>query len=284
MNEALKASGIGSDSAKVTLAVTAASYATAFAFERGSAAFLGVPQDLVAVDLRSLLPCAAAAVMVLILLLPILELLAAWWPRWWPAPLQRRARNAVAPVFIWSSFALVLWDGTLWAVVAGTSVLSAISVLHHWMRYRAEGPAYIAALDASDAQPSKWRYLIDLAQNRWGPKPGLFLLAYMILTVGAYVIGYSEAQRQRFFWVSEDADPPCVLVRAYSDRVICRLYDRAGSKVLPQYLMLARKGLPSFRLEEVGPLEAARAQSVVRVRPRVEHVPAAVASNDHRVR
>ena len=148
MNEALKASGILNDSAKVTLAVTAASYATAFAFERGSAAFLGVPQDLVAVDLRSLLPCAAAAVMVVILLLPILELLAAWWPRWWPAPLQRRARNAVAPVFLWSSLALVLWDGTLWTIVAGTCVLSAISVLHHWMRYREEGPAYIAALEA----------------------------------------------------------------------------------------------------------------------------------------
>jgi hypothetical protein len=133
----------------------------------------------------------------------------------------------------------------------------------------------------SDAQPSKWRYLIDFAQNRWGPKPGLFLLACMILTVGAYVIGYSAAQRQRFFWVSEDADPPCVLVRAYSDRVICRLYDRAGSKVLPQYLMLdARKGLPLFRLEEVGPLGAARAQPVVRVRPLVEHAPAPVASND----
>jgi hypothetical protein len=71
----------------------------------------------------------------------------------------------------------------------------------------------------------------------------------------AWEAGQTEARKQKEFLVA-DTSPPCVIVRAYGDRLTCAEF--AGVRLLGQFHLLSKEDRDlELKLKKVGPLQPA---------------------------
>jgi hypothetical protein len=85
------------------------------------------------------------------------------------------------------------------------------------------------------------------------PSVAIFVFVAVITALFAYSVGMREARSQSEYLVL-DGNPPCAVVRALSEGLLCVTFDRHTAIVRGEYTFLKPAG-SSLRLRKVGPLK-----------------------------
>jgi len=239
------------DSAVLIAALTALAYALAYAYQWGASKYFGVPAEFVDVELKGLLLFASAASLAVVAL-PYLQAgigAIARAPMYPTVPIL----TAVLPTAITAAF-MYMW-GAQWRTIAWVAgaVLALIALVFVVDAHRHDAPTFAQRLRKRFETPD-WieRDMKRGVEGTIGRDAYLGLIGAGLLIATAYFTGVYGARTQTRFLVPTRG-PPCVVVRAHRDVLVCAAFDQARRAVLPKYRLIPAAGA-EFRLTDIGPL------------------------------
>jgi hypothetical protein len=249
MNE--KRAWIQMDSTMLALLLTALAYAAAFNFEFGYISYFGLPSALAEVTLRSLVlsvillsTIPALAFILQVMLVHLLEVLLKI-----KVPLIV-SMFVMAAIFFALLAALFDLKWFYWAVAGGLLLVAATHLVAPIFVSKKQS-TYAEKLMAADAR-TKAAFMPPSVPRSIGIAMLVIMIAAMTIRT-AQDAGRSEARTQKQFLVA-NISPPCVIVRAYGEALICAQYE--GNKLHGKFRLLS-KVEPNTELElrRIGPFE-----------------------------
>jgi hypothetical protein len=246
------------DSAILLALLSALCYATSFAFAWGYGKYFDVPAVLVEANPKNVLVCAAAALVGISLLVPLLELVLPIWSGDWPRVVKKSITMVLIPV-MGAAIILFLVGRKAWPVMVLMTLYVVMYAIDEFVLPLFEkGPTtYLAKMEA------RWLRLAPQDQKA----PDLFGVLYKRLDAGAvnYAVyalvalglahgfGYREARTQEDFLVNGTLN--CALVGTFGDSLICSDFDRKSQKIINHLRLIPmRESGIELQLQRIGPL------------------------------
>lgn len=237
------------DSAVLALGITAFAYAVAFMYEVGYVGYFGVPFMLVEVSIRTLFRSVSwlllIAITVVVLCLATMMVF--------------RDSKAKVPVLVWAPMVAAIFFAAL-GLRFDLSFYFALSGPCLFLPLVYLASPLISNMKKKGSYAEKLHATDEIVRSRIGNDPhraeillwaGFVLIPLISLRV-AHDTGLSEAHEQTTFLVA-DATPPCVVIRAYGDFLICVEY--AGARPLGKFRLLRKEDYDrEFTLERIGSL------------------------------
>jgi hypothetical protein len=235
---------------------TAAAYLLAFYYETGYASYFGIPADLIAVDLRSLLLFGVGFVSLAVVLLLVVNFLVMTLPSKAHPGLKRT-------LFTVSVFSIICFipvglygidrpEKWWWVLIPYIPFLFFQFVYPVFAAKREHG--YLNKLAAVHASDNRRPDLASAAAARFGVTPVVLVSLLMIGIATAPIAGGAAAMKRTSFLVL-GSKPPRVVLRTYGDTLICAVADLEKHQVTADFL-LVKIGDHSYplTLQDVGPL------------------------------
>ncbi len=235
---------------------TASAYLLAFYYERGYASYFGIPADLIAVDLRSLLLFGAAFVSLAVILLLVMNFLVMTFPSKAHPGLKRTLFTVgffsiacFIPVGLYGIDRPEKW---WWVLILYIPFLFFQFVYPLFAARREHG--YLNKLAAVHASDDRRPDLATAAAARFGMTPVVLVSLLLIGIATAPLAGGAAAMKRTSFLIL-GSKPPRVVLRTYGDTLVCALADLEKHEVSADFLLI-KVGDNSYplMLQDVGPL------------------------------
>jgi hypothetical protein len=238
------------DGAIWVLFLTAVAYGVAFQYEEGYARQLGLPFSLMDVSLvslyRSLMWVGLIAGLVFVLESLVVMMLL-------ESMLKIKAsvfnRSFTAGAILYALLAALFHVRSAWVLSGGFClVLAAYLIAPLRVKKRHSYAEKIAMAEA--------RVAAGVSPPHLSPRFALVFVG-LLITGTAFLVaaeaGRSEARDQKQFLVA-DTSPPCVIVNAHGDALICAEF--SGNRLLGQFHLLSKEDRDlKLTLKKVGPLQ-----------------------------
>jgi len=235
---------------------TAAAYLLAFRYESGYASYFGIPTDLIAVDLRSLLLFGVGFVTLAVALLIAVNFLVMTFPsKVHPALKRTLFTITFFSIFCFIPVALYGIDHPekwWWVLIIYILLLFFQLIYPVFAAKREHG--YLNKLAAFHASADRRPDLDTAAEARFGMSPVLLVSLFLIGIAIARIGGEATAMKRTSFLVL-GSKPPRVVLRTYGDTLVCALADLERHEVIADFLLI-KVGNNSYplTLQDVGPL------------------------------
>jgi hypothetical protein len=238
---------------------SASAYYFSYTYEKAFLSYFGIPQQFITIDITTILSFGAIIFGALILTFPALNMFTILLSRTKNEYLVRLVRP------YWIFLFLILTHFYFFGLDKWTLLIAYLVVCLFFIFFDFIFPlitqrgkkTYTEKLQTQEEIESQFRSLPQEVGIRYGRDTATLV---MLLIMG-YLIssnaGLAEAMHQKSFLFT-NTQPQLVVIRIYSDRLICAQYDDVNNEILPQFSIIELDGnTPALSLRLVGPIHPA---------------------------
>jgi hypothetical protein len=244
----------------IIIAVTSASaYYFSYTYEKSFLSYFGIPPQFISIDITTMLSFGAIVFGALVLTFPALNMFTILLSSTKNEHIVRLVRP------YWMFLFLILVHLYFFRFDKWTLLITYIVVCFFFAFFdfifplitQRDKKTYAEKLRAQEETESHFRSLPQEVAIRYGRETATMV---MLLAIG-YVVssnaGLAEAMRQKDFLFT-NTQPQFVVIRIYSDRLICAQYDDMKNEILQKFSVIKLgENTPILSLKSVGPLHPA---------------------------
>jgi hypothetical protein len=245
--------------ATIIAVASASAYYFSYTYEKAFLSYFSIPQQFITIDITTILSFGAIIFGALILIFPALNMFTIILSRTKNEYLGRLVRPYWIFLFLilahFYFFGLEKWTLLITYLVV-CLIFAFFDFIFPLITQRGM-KTYTEKLHAQEEIESQFKSLPQEVSIKYGRDTALLV---MLLIMG-YLIssnaGLAEAMRQKSFLFT-NTQPQLVVLRIYSNRLICAQYDDVNNEILQQFSIIELgENTPALSLRSVGPIHPA---------------------------